>query len=139
MIKIEVVESEFNPVTFVVTESEAEALVKETRNICMGLYNKREQLTSSGDWAEPYSELERSQIDAISYVLDGVTYFQKSEHKKFMALLKERLDYQVSESGATVNMRHFQVNGAEFINRRYIEEIARKLKQAIEEYNREHI
>jgi predicted solute-binding protein len=98
---------------------------------------KRDKIEESGNSSEPYSESERNQIDAISYILDAMTHFQKSEHKKFMAMLKERLNYQVGETGTTVNKRYFEICDAEFINRRYIEEIAKKLTQAIEDYNRE--
>lgn len=62
MISIEVVESEFHPVTFVVSESGADALAESVGRQCQDLYDKREKLVSSGDWFEPYSELEKGRL-----------------------------------------------------------------------------
>ena len=130
MIKINVEKNEYNISMLVVSEPLADALATEVCKQCQALQEAREKIEENGSPADPFSEEERNQVDAISFILDSVSAYRWTEWGKFMDLLKKETDYQSSTSGTIINMQPFTVKNAEFINRRYVQQVATKLRQA---------
>jgi len=127
MIKITILESQFSPVIFVISESNATVLANTVNAECKRLLDKSETA-------------DRETANAIAYILNSTTAYSMSETSNFMKELKILTGYRSSHtSGNTINMRQFEIENTAFINKKYINEIAETLTETIKKFNETNI
>jgi len=117
MIKIEKIEKNLQPTLFIVSETEADKMAKKVCKRCEVMQDVRDSVEDIND------------IESIDYILNAVSQQSILHDTNFKKSLSKRLGAYATSYGFFVNGCQYDVKNAEYINIRYIKEIAEKLKK----------